>query len=436
LPHFTQFLFEGEYVMTSKTTSFFDELYDLLKVGRPNLGQILTIVEDQLQAGVCIAEQRAAKDQLIKFLTSLKQFFAKNLNSQKKVEELIQNIESEGVLDLEKFGVVLHSLMAFTTGSPPLVGHSLVPISFMGRIAQIFPQTTSQDPGTDTLNQHLKVVGDQKLVDLAAQAVVSEKAWQEKLLLIGRELIAAYPTGHLVDYATTKFFEGNPVDGTRKNSQKLESLLRQQLLGFHRISGSLRSKMSEGRAKANKLKDSITQLEGAIILSQKSLFIDPQTGVPSRSSFTAHLHRHLERALHLGELFSISLIHIQDFANITAKLKKTEEQHFIKTVASIIRSEIKDGDFLAQLGVDRFAMIFPATTQKGSPEVTATIGATLNSTDFKLSSGNITVKYGSQTFKAGMTAQDMLTATDNLANLEDGPAQIIEDKPVLNVREA
>jgi diguanylate cyclase (GGDEF)-like protein len=424
--------------MTSETASFFDDLYDLLKVGRPNLGQILTAVEDQLQAGVCIAEQRAAKDQLIKFLTSLKQFFVKNQNSQKKVEGLIQKIESEEVLDLEEFSRVLHPLMAFTIGSSPLAGHSSVPISFLGRIAQIFPQTTSPDPGTDTLNQNLTVVGDQKLVDLAAQAVESEKAWQKKLLLIGQDLIAAYPAGHLVDYATTKFFEGDSVDGSRKSSQKLENLLRQQLLGYHRISGSLRSKMSEGRAKANKLKDSITKLEEAIVLSQKSLFIDPQTGVPSRSSFTAHLHRHLERALHLGELFSISLIHIQDFTNITAKLKKAEEQHFVKSVVSIIRSELKEGDFLAQLGVDRFAMIFPAATQKGSSEITTAIGEILNSTDFKLSNGTstITVKSGSQTFTAGMTAQDMLTATDNLADLENEPADTSENEPILNVREA
>ncbi|MBF0445606.1 MAG: diguanylate cyclase, partial [Magnetococcales bacterium] len=401
-------------------------------------GQILTIVEDHLQVGVCIAEQRAARDQLIKFLTSLKQFFAKNQTSQKKVEELIQNIEGGGVLDLKEFSRVLHSLMAFTIGSSPLAGHSSVPISFMGRIAQIFPQTTSQDPGTNTLNQHLTVVGEQKLVNLAAQAVASEKAWQEKLLLIGRDLIAAYPYGHLVDYATTQYFAGNPVDGTRKSSQKLENLLRQQLLGFHRISGSLRSKMSEGRAKANKLRNSITQLEEAITLSQKSQFIDPQTGIPSRSSFTAHLYRHLERALHLGELFSISLIHIQDFANITLKLKKTEEQHFFKAVASLIRSQLKDCDFLAQLGVDRFAMIFPAATQKGSGEVTATIGTILNASDFKLSNGisTITVKYGSRAFTAGMTAQDMLTATDNLADLEDEPTAISENEPVLNVREA
>ncbi|MBF0381693.1 MAG: diguanylate cyclase [Magnetococcales bacterium] len=424
--------------MTSQTASFFDDLYDQLRVERPNLKLILTMVEDQLKAGTCVAEKKAAKDQLIKFLSSLQQFFTKNKNSQKKVEELIQTIEKDGELDLTKFGRVLQSLMAFTIGSSPLAGYSSVPISFMGRIAQIFPQSANKDPGTQTLNQQLTMVGEQQTVNLAAQAIASEKAWQQKLLLMGRQLIAAYPAGHLVDYATTQFFAGNPVDGTRKSSQKLEILLRQQLLGYHRISGALRSKMSEGRAKANRLRDSISQLEESIVLSQKSQFIDPQTGIPSRSSFTAHLYRHLERALHLGELFSISLIHIQDFSNITAKLQKAEEQQFIKTVATLVRSQLQDVDFLAQLGVDRFAMIFPEATHKVSGDVTSNIGTLLNSTEFNLSNGidNITVKYGSRSFTAGMTAQDMLQATDNLADLKDEPVDGEEDAAILKVREA
>ncbi|MBF0193617.1 MAG: diguanylate cyclase [Magnetococcales bacterium] len=424
--------------MASDTINFFDDLYDLLKVARPNLGQIITIVEDQLQAGACITEKRAAKEQLVKFLSSLKLFFAKNLNSQKKIEGLIQKIESEGSLDLEEFSRVLQSLMAFTIGSSPLAGHSSVPISFMGRIAQIFPQSESPDPGIETLNQQLTVVGEQKIVDLSAQAVASERAWQKKLLLIGRDLIAAYPAGHLVDYATTNYFMGNPIDGTRKSSQKIENLLRQQLLSFHRISGTLRAKMSDGREKANKLRESISQLEEAIALSQKSLFIDPTTGIPNRSSFTAHLHRHLERALHLGEQFSISLIHIQDFPNIIANLKKDDEQQFVKILASLIRTQLQDRDFLAQLGIDRFAMIFPAATHKSSADVTANIAAMLNSTDFNLSNGTstITVKSGSRAFTAGMTAQDILTATDNLAELEGEPADMDNNEIALNVREA
>jgi diguanylate cyclase (GGDEF)-like protein len=425
--------------MTSATANFFETLYHLLRGSRPNLGKVLALVEEQLQKSVCTSEAAAAQEQLLKFLTSFKQFFSKNKKSQDQVAELIRVIETEGMLELSAFAETLRAVMPSTIAFSPIhrLGNEHIPASFMGRVRQIFPTLESEGSTTDFSNQVLTEFS-QDGTDIARESVESEKGWQEQLLLMGRGLIDAYPSGHLVDVKTTQFFQGNPVDGTRRGSQKIETMVRQQLLAYHRVSGSLGSKMEEGREKALKLKKRVDQLDEAVTFSQKSLFIDPGTAIPSRASFTAHLHRHLERAMHLGELFSLALVHIQDFSGVLSELDMEEENQFVKTIASLIRSEIHEGDFLARLGVDRFALIFPIATHAHSSEVANNIGSVLNSTEYKLSKGlrTLSARVGALSFEAGMTAHDMLTLTDNLADSSVEPKVFASSRTVLNVREA
>ncbi|MBF0358678.1 MAG: GGDEF domain-containing protein [Magnetococcales bacterium] len=419
--------------MMSETDKIFESLYDLLRGSRPNMGKALALVEEQLQANVCQEETKSAKEQLLGFLNSLKQFFAKNPNSQQQVDELITIITNDGMIEIADFYSMLRAVLPETLGCSTNKS-SIVPASFMDRLAEIFALSS----GETVSNQVLTAIGQESVVDLKATALESEKDWQRKLLFFGRKLSAAYPQGHLVDPATTLFFEGNPVDGSHKGSRTLEVLLRKQLLGFHRISGSLRAKMVEGREKAANLRARISQLEEAIALSRQSLFIDPATAIPSRSSFTAHLHRHLERAMHLGEQFSLALVQIQDFKNILSKLGKDEAVSFVKTVASLIRSQIQDGDFLARLGDDRFALILPEATKELSEAVAANIGNVLNSTAYKLSNStsSLSVKVGSLSFESGMTAEEMLTLTDELANSAAEAQVFSEPKTILNVLEA
>jgi diguanylate cyclase (GGDEF)-like protein len=419
--------------MMSETDNIFESLYDLLRGSRPNMGKALALVEEQLQANVCQSEAASAKDQLLGFLNSLKRFFAKNPNSQRQVDELISIIDNDGMIETVDFDSMLRAVLPETLGCSANKP-SVVPASFMDRLEAIFAFSNRETP----INQALTAIGQESVVDLTATALESEKDWQKKLLFLGRKLSSAYPQGHLVDPATTIFFEGNPIDGSHKGSQTLEVLLRKQLLGYHRISGSLRAKMAEGRDKAANLRGRISKLEEAIALSRQSLFIDPETAVPSRSSFTAHLHRHLERAMHLGEQFSLALVQVQDFKNILAKLEKDEGVNFVKTIASLIRSQIKDGDFLARLGEERFALILPQATKELSEAVATNIGNVLTSTAYKLSNStsSLSVKVGSLSFESGMTAEDMLRLTDELANSAAEAQAISEPKTILNVREA
>ncbi len=426
--------------MTSETTEFFENLYDLLRESRPNMGKILTLVEERLDISVCLIETAAAQEQLVKFLNSLKQFFVQNQKKQELVAELIRVIETEGMLELAAFRDALGGVMEFTAPSPP-VHHGTtcdIPASFMARVRQIFPTAEANDSASGSHNEVLTEVSQQGPGTMTVKNFASEKEWQQQLVAIGLQLIDAYPGGHLVDAATTLFFQGQPVDGTRRGSQKIETLLRKQLLAYHRIAGTLRSNMEDGRQKAARLKKRVDQLEEAITASQKSLFIDPSTAIPSRASFTAHLHRHLERAMHLGELFSLGLIHVEDFTTVLAELDADEGEQLVKTVAHIIRSEIGAGDFLARLGVDRFALIFPSADKARSASVAANVGAALNSTEFQLSKGvrSITARVGALTFEAGMTAQDMLVVTDELADSAVAPDMGDGAKNVLNVMEA
>lgn len=425
--------------MTGDTANLFDALYDLLRRSRPNLGQALALVEQKLQQGVCLAEQKAAQDQLIKILVSLKQFYSKNQKAKEQVAELIRIIETEGMLDLSVFKDTLRRLLPKKANFSGSRRDPDIPASFNARIAQLFAISEVESASSEVFNMTMAAVGaGGSGISSSISAVDSEKEWQFKLLMFGRGLSDAYRFGHLVDAATTRYFAGNRVDGTRHTSQKLETMVRNQLLGFHRIAGSLKASMEDGREKVKQLKHRVDQLEEAITLSQKSLFIDPDTAIPGRASFTAHLHRHLERALHLGELFSMALVHIPDFEKILQGLQKDEEHVFVRTLASLIRSQLDSVDFLARLGVDRFVVIYPKTTQERSAEVTNNIGVTLNSTAYRISTGTIDLhaRVGAISFESGMTAQDMLALTDKLAESAVEAKAVASSRTVLNVREA
>ncbi|MBF0453220.1 MAG: diguanylate cyclase [Magnetococcales bacterium] len=426
--------------MTSETTDFFETLYDLLRGNQPALGEAVALVEERMQKGVCQSELQGAKEQLLGILRLFKGFFSKNPKSQQQIAELIRTIETEGMLEQSAFKEALLPLIPPAGGrTSSRQSETTLPASFKGRLSLLLPETQATDKrDSDQLTAALTQLASAEGVHRESEPVAQERRWQKHLYLLGKGLSDAYPFGHLVDPATSQFFAGYAVDGSKRTSQKLEGLVKKQLIGYHRIAGSLKAKMEDGRQRAASLKQRVDQLEEALNLSQKALFIDPQTALPGRASFTAHLHRQLERAMHLGEVFSLALVQIQGFGACLKRLSEEESSHFIKTVASLIRSQVDSGDFLARLGVDRFVLIFPKTDQERSEAVATRVGDALNRTAYRLSQETVELqtRVGALTFEAGMTAQEMLSLTDTLAEsaVEAPPEGGV--RTVLNVREA
>ncbi len=142
--------------MTSETVDFFDNLYNLLRVNRPHMGQALALVEEQLQKGLCLSEQKAAQSQLIEVLSLLKTLFSKNQENLHNVAELIRIIETDGMIELPAFAKSLRSFMPPTLATTPgRGGNSGIPASFMGRVGQIFPISDGDSSFSDRVNAAL-----------------------------------------------------------------------------------------------------------------------------------------------------------------------------------------------------------------------------------------------------------------------------------------
>lgn len=426
--------------MTSETTDLLDTLCDLLRDRTASVGSALNLVEEPLQKELCASERAMAHTSLSRLLETLQAFLV--VADSEKAAELSQwmtIIQQDGMVAETEFRRAMMALLPpVAKDTAPHALYGSLPASLVGRIRAIFSLSKEETASVDDLNQALTQIGQEREKIDDQEAMKQEERWQTLLIQMGLTLSDAHHHGRLLDKNMQSILARGAVDGSPHRSRVLESLVRKQLVGWHRTTGDLKSRKEDGREQVTRLKERVDQLEQAITLSREALFIDPETAIPGRASFVAHLHRYLERAMHLGDLFSLALIQIEAFDTLLGRLDKEEAAQFVRTISALIRSSLQEKDFLARLGVDRFAILFPASRLADSQAVTQQIGFTLNHTAYKLShmTTELQVRVGALTFEPGMTVEEMLKATDDLASAFVQTGVKEQDRVVLNVREA
>lgn len=180
---------------------------------------------------------------------------------------------------------------------------------------------------------------------------------------------------------------------------------------------SLAARITANKEMAERLRERLRQLEEALSQARSDGFLDPVTGLPDRFAFTAQIRRHLERAAHLREPFSLALLHFHDFAVTINGLDRDGESRLVAGMVREIRRHLRDEEYLARLSAERFVILFPRSDQSRAEVAAREIDRMLGQTRFVLDEREMLLEAYCGTAALGpeMTGQEMLELTDRMA---------------------
>jgi diguanylate cyclase (GGDEF)-like protein len=93
--------------------------------------------------------------------------------------------------------------------------------------------------------------------------------------------------------------------------------------------------------------------------------VDEITGIPNREKFELELQGIINRARRYGGSFSVILLEIDEFSDLTDTFGAAAGTWVVRETARLIRSVIRNSDVIAHLETDAFGMILPEAGRLG-----------------------------------------------------------------------
>ncbi|MBF0096672.1 MAG: diguanylate cyclase [Magnetococcales bacterium] len=222
----------------------------------------------------------------------------------------------------------------------------------------------------------------------------------------------------------TRLLETVRLRDGRLDLSRAQTLLHAQVAEIFKEAQDLREEQDAARQRAEQFKQRIDQLEATLAQARREQFLDPVTGIPDRFAFMAHLHRHLDRAIHLAEGFSLLLFHFYELQPLVEQIKQSQtqmvgnaEQRLLMAIIHEMRPHLPDQSFLARLSMERMVVLLPKCDVKSGEQMGVAIGQMLEEICFELDGREVLlhVNSGCAAFQSGMDVAQMLETTDRLA---------------------
>jgi diguanylate cyclase (GGDEF)-like protein len=93
------------------------------------------------------------------------------------------------------------------------------------------------------------------------------------------------------------------------------------------------------------------------------------TGLWNRQGFEERVKEETERARRYGRPLSLLMIDIDDFKAINDRFGHPSGDAVLQKVASVLKSGVREPDFVARIGGEEFVMLLPETDLTGATEV-------------------------------------------------------------------
>ena len=145
---------------------------------------------------------------------------------------------------------------------------------------------------------------------------------------------------------------------------------------------------------------------------------DPLTGLHNRRAFTDLLNHELVRSERHGHPLSLLMIDLDDFKDINDTYGHPSGDLVLKTIADIMRTTIRQGDFATRVGGDEFTIVLTETGTDGARRAAEKLRKKIRSHIFVNAEGkkfHITASIGYVTYP-----DNAATATDLMAGVDIG----------------
>jgi diguanylate cyclase (GGDEF)-like protein len=148
-------------------------------------------------------------------------------------------------------------------------------------------------------------------------------------------------------------------------------------------------------------------------LANDSSFIDPLTKVGSRKYLESHLNSECSRALRYNTKLSIAIIDMDNFKKINDKFGHAVGDKALCKLASCMKKEKRNSDFIARFGGDEFVVVMPETSKQNAMILLERIRLSIQRVempdDFKLS---ISVGVATREVDRAESPEDILRRSD------------------------
>ncbi|MEO5328108.1 MAG: GGDEF domain-containing protein [Magnetococcus sp. THC-1_WYH] len=394
------------------TTILIETLYDLLRQNPPETEKALALIDHALAAGVCAHERNQGKKMVEGLLNALAGWWGAEEGVGLAIERCRQ-FEGHGY-DPQQFVQACTPLFAYAgsrwktennDSSSALVPRIWEALEMLAKhnhdVAHAIKTPPSKPSSMEQLIQRLESmdIPGRMTQDNQENDRCFDTAWRR------------------LDQGLAEIVQG---DGMVR-ADDLESRISRVTTwteDWMREAGRVGQCQDENRQKGEKLKIRIDALETAIASSQVAHFIDPKTGLSDHSSFSVRLNRLLDRARHLGEIFAIGVIRLENYDALEASLTADAMALMIREMAEEIRQHLEEHDFIARIAPDRLGILFPKTGSERSAAVIAELNRSLYCTLSSLNPGisRLRIMGGSLCFQQGMTVKEMMVKVAQLAN--------------------
>ncbi len=110
------------------------------------------------------------------------------------------------------------------------------------------------------------------------------------------------------------------------------------------------------------LRDTDREKTALLVRLEKHAHEDALTGLSNRRHFDASLVQEFRRANRSQRPLSVALCDLDDFKGINDRFSHTAGDVVLKTIATLLTAILRDGDVVARIGGEEFALILPETT--------------------------------------------------------------------------
>lgn len=103
--------------------------------------------------------------------------------------------------------------------------------------------------------------------------------------------------------------------------------------------------------------------------SETRALTDPMTGLPNARSLQIHFEKEVARAGRNGSIFQLLMLDLDGFKAVNDTYGHKTGDRMLKEIAKVLKSQLRDYDFLARYAGDEFVIIVPETNSSGIQEL-------------------------------------------------------------------
>ena len=177
-----------------------------------------------------------------------------------------------------------------------------------------------------------------------------------------------------------------------ESSQSFKTMVSRPLVADDKLIGAISlysSELEQFQDEHFRLLETVSRIAADAIAKSKQhaetashALTDPITGLPNARSLQVEFDKEVKRSIRADSTFQVLMLDLDRFKAVNDTFGHKVGDNFLTAIGGVIRSQLRDYDFLARYAGDEFVALIPETDQAGIKELCSRIESAVN--DFRI----------------------------------------------------